>query len=82
MKHKQYVWQVLFNRLFLKQVAEKIEQQLRDRLPEVSGAACLQISALEGHGLGNILPTAIRSYKTWNQRVTTGRLNTWLARVS
>ena len=63
------------------QVTEKIEAQLRDRLPEVSGAACLTISALKGHGLESILPTAINSYTTWNQRVTTGRLNSWLADV-
>ena len=64
------------------QVTEKIEAQLKDRLPEVSGAVCLTISALTGQGLEGILPTAVHSYAVWNQRITTGRLNSWLAQVN
>ena len=63
------------------QVTEKIEAQLKDRLPEVSGAACLTISALTGQGLEGILPTALQSYAIWNQRVTTGKLNSLLEQV-
>ncbi|MFI5032950.1 MAG: hypothetical protein ACHQPH_19830 [Reyranellales bacterium] len=38
------------------------------------------ISALNGRGMDRLMPTVFETYKIWNKRVPTPKLNRWLRR--
>ncbi len=61
-------------------VARVVRGQL-DRLPEAKGAAVVPVSALRGAGMAALLPAVRATYAAWCTRVSTGRLNAWLALV-
>ena len=63
------------------QVVAAVGAQLESSLAEAVGTPCLGISALTGLGAGEVMPTVLRAYETWNQRVPTARLNRWLVQV-
>ncbi|MBL9059023.1 MAG: ribosome biogenesis GTPase Der, partial [Mangrovicoccus sp.] len=48
-------------------------------LPQLSGAPLVTVSAKTGRGLDRLRAAVIRAYDVWNRRVTTARLNQWLA---
>jgi GTP-binding protein len=64
----------------------KAMQDLRDRLetslPQVRGVPYITISAERGRNLDKLLDAVVETYDTWNRRVSTGRLNRWLAEVT
>jgi GTP-binding protein len=47
-------------------------------LPQLRGAPMVMVSALTGKGLDRLHGAIMRSYETWNMRVSTARLNRWL----
>lgn len=63
------------------QIVDKVEEQVGESLPEVSGVPCIGVSALMGEGCDEVLPTALQAFRVWNQRVPTARLNRWLIAV-
>lgn len=62
---------------------EKALQDLRDRLetslPQVRGIPYITISAERGRNLDKLLKAVVDTYEIWNRRVSTSRLNRWLA---
>lgn len=52
-----------------------------EQLPEVNGVPCIGMSALTGVGAPALMPTVMRLYSVWNQRIPTARLNKWLVEV-
>ena len=69
-------WDIVENR-------EKALSHLRDRLqtslPQVKGIPYITISAERGRNLDKLLHAIVETYDTWNRRVSTSRLNRWLA---
>ncbi|ETV88950.1 ribosome-associated GTPase EngA, variant [Aphanomyces astaci] len=58
---------------------ERIRGELDGSLAQVRGVPIVSISALEGKGIRNILPEVVAAHDRWDLRVTTGRLNRWMA---
>jgi GTP-binding protein len=50
-------------------------------LPDVRGVPVVTFSALTGRGVDKLMPAVIGAYEVWNRKVTTGKLNRWLASV-
>jgi len=48
-------------------------------LPQVKGVSTVTISAHQGRNLEKMLDAMLEAYELWNRRVSTGRLNRWLA---
>jgi len=48
-------------------------------LPQLRGAPMVMVSALTGKGLDRLHAAIVKAYQTWNTRISTGRLNRWLA---
>ena len=48
-------------------------------LPQLRGAPMVMISALTGKGLDRLREAIIKAHAVWNTRVSTARLNRWLA---
>ncbi|KDO28173.1 hypothetical protein SPRG_06221 [Saprolegnia parasitica CBS 223.65] len=58
---------------------ERIRKELDGSLAQVRGVPVVPISALTGKGVRGILPEVVEAHNRWDLRVTTGRLNRWLA---
>ena len=60
-------------------------QQLRaeaDRLlPQLRGVRVIPVSGLTGAHIDKLMEAVIATHEIWNQRISTGRLNRWLAPV-
>ncbi len=48
-------------------------------LPQVRGTPVVPVSGLTGAGLDKLMLAIIRVHQTWNKRISTGKLNRWLA---
>jgi ribosome-associated GTPase EngA len=48
-------------------------------LPQVRGMPLVALSGKTGHGLDKLMDACVSAYDLWNTRVSTGRLNRWLA---
>ncbi len=48
-------------------------------LPQLRGAPMVMVSALTGKGLDRLHGAIVRAHSVWNARVSTARLNRWLA---
>lgn len=48
-------------------------------LPQIRGVPLSPISALTGRGLSQLIAEVGKAYRVWNTRLSTGRLNRWLA---
>lgn len=59
-------------------VIDLVQQDLTRVTPELGQGTMIPLSALQGDGVHGILPAAIQAYKTWNTRISTGKLNSWL----
>ena len=62
--------------------AAKAWRKLRDRLEasfaQVKDVPIVGISALNGRGVERLMPAVFETYKVWNKRVPTPKLNRWL----
>jgi GTP-binding protein len=60
----------------------KAWRKLRDRLEasfaQVKDVPIVGLSALNGRGVERLMPAVFRTYKVWNKRVPTPKLNRWL----
>ena len=59
-----------------------LRQQLDKQLPAVAGLPVVGLSAMTGSGAERLMPQVARTYRTWNKRITTAKLNDWLAKVT
>lgn len=50
-------------------------------LPQVKGAPIVPLSGLAGEGIDNLMKAVLQVYETWNTRISTSRLNDWLAQA-
>ncbi len=48
-------------------------------LPQLRGAPMVTVSGLTGRGLDRLHDAIVKAYGVWNVRISTGRLNRWLA---
>ncbi len=61
------------------QVMSELHDRLQRSLSQVRGVSVVTVSGLTGQNLERLMPAVLRAYETWNRRVETGPLNTWLA---
>ncbi len=59
-------------------LAELREEALR-LLPQVKGAPVVPLSGATGEGVENLMHSIFRVHEVWNKRISTARLNRWLA---
>ncbi len=48
-------------------------------LPQLRGAPLVTVSALTGRGLDRLHDAVLKAHEVWNRRISTARLNRWLA---
>ncbi len=59
----------------LKELREKATRLL----PQVRGAPVVPLSGLAGEGLDRLMEAVLRVHEVWNRRISTAKLNQWLA---
>jgi GTP-binding protein len=57
---------------------KKVRIQLQEIFPEVDGACILGISAQSGYNVDKLLRYIVDTYKQWQIRIPTSKLNEWL----
>jgi GTP-binding protein len=58
---------------------KRLQEEFTRLLPQLRGAPLVAVSALTGKGLDRLHDAVVRAHDVWNRRVTTARLNQWLA---
>jgi len=61
------------------EVMKDIQDTLEHSLPQIKGIPVIPISALTGRGVNRLMPAVFAAYLLWNRRVSTAKLNKWLA---
>ncbi|MCF8474723.1 MAG: ribosome biogenesis GTPase Der [Emcibacter sp.] len=56
-----------------------IMDTLEHSLPQIKGIPIVPISALTGKGVDKLMPAVFEAYRLWNKRISTAKLNKWLA---
>ncbi len=56
-----------------------LKLQFEKLLPQLKGAPLVTVSARTGKGLDRLHAAILRAHEVWNRRVTTAKLNQWLA---
>ena len=59
-------------------VRKEIELEVTRLLPQISGIAVVTISGMTGRGVEKLMPAVMETYRLWNARVPTHKLNEWL----
>jgi GTP-binding protein len=59
-----------------------LADRLQVSLPQARGVATVTVSALREQGLDRLLDAVLETERVWNRRVSTGRLNRWLAAMT
>ncbi len=57
----------------------ELRDRIAERLDEVRGVTLLPISVRTGYNLDKLLPAVVRAFERWSTRISTGKLNRWLA---
>ncbi|MBT5185807.1 MAG: ribosome biogenesis GTPase Der [Kordiimonadaceae bacterium] len=63
------------------EVMKDIAHKLEHTLPQIKGIPVVPISGLTGRGLDKLMPQIFATYKLWNRRISTAKLNKWLAQT-
>ncbi len=63
------------------EVMKDIVHKLEHTLPQIKGIPVVPISALTGRGIEKLMPQIFATYKLWNRRISTAKLNKWLAQT-
>jgi GTP-binding protein len=61
-----------------KEIMAAFEHRLEHSLAQVRGIPFVTMSALHGRNLDRLMDTVMETYKRWNARVPTSKLNRWL----
>jgi GTPase len=59
----------------------KLQDRLETSLPQLHGVRFVLLSALTGTGMAKLMPAVMSTHAAWNRRISTPRLNRWLAAV-
>ena len=62
-------------------VLKELRIEAERLLPQIRGVALVPVSGLTGRGIDKMMARVIETYAVWNRRVSTSRLNRWLAGV-
>ncbi|MBK5933099.1 GTP-binding protein [Rhodovulum imhoffii] len=57
----------------------ELKEEFARLLPQLRGAPLVTVSAKTGRGLDRLHGAVLRAHEVWNRRVSTARLNRWLA---
>ena len=60
---------------------QKLSDRLQTSLPQVRGIPIITTAGIRGKNLNKMLDMVLQIYETWNQRISTSRLNTWLTQA-
>jgi GTP-binding protein len=63
------------------EVMKDIAHKLEHTLPQIKGIPVVPISGLTGRGLDKLMPQIFETYRLWNRRISTSKLNKWLAQT-
>jgi GTP-binding protein len=58
-----------------------LKEEATRLLPQVRGAPVVPLSGLAGTGIDPLMKAILGVYETWNRRISTAKLNQWLAGV-
>ncbi len=58
-----------------------IGDRLQTSLPQLQGISCVPVSGKTGAGLDKLMQAVTATHEVWNRRITTPKLNRWLADV-
>jgi len=61
--------------------AQELRAEADRLLPQLRGARVVPVSGLTGAHVDKLLEAVIETHEVWNKRISTGRLNRWLAPV-
>lgn len=61
------------------EVMKDIAHKLEHSLPQIKGIPIVPVSALTGRGIDKLMPQIFATYQLWNRRISTAKLNKWLA---
>ncbi|MDE3176782.1 MAG: ribosome biogenesis GTPase Der [Pseudomonadota bacterium] len=61
--------------------AQTLRAEADRLLPQLRGARVIPLSGLTGAHLDKLMEAVFQTHETWNRRISTGRLNRWLAPV-
>jgi GTP-binding protein len=61
--------------------AQELRAEADRLLPQLRGARVMPVSGLTGAHVDRLLEAVIATHEVWNRRISTGRLNRWLAPV-
>jgi GTP-binding protein len=61
--------------------AQELRAEADRLLPQLRGARVIPLSGLTGAHVDKLLEAVIATHEVWNKRISTGRLNRWLAPV-
>ena len=65
-----------------KRTMQMLEERISTSLTQVKGLKTVAISARTGEGSDRLMQTVLEVYEIWNSRISTGRLNRWLAKMT
>jgi GTP-binding protein len=58
-----------------------LQEAVERLLPQIRGVAFVPVSARTGHNLDRLMNAVLKSYEVWQRRISTAKLNRWLAEV-
>ncbi len=61
------------------QLLRTLTKRVDELLPQWKGVPIVAISALSGDGIELLMPAIVKQHDIWNKRISTHRLNDWLA---
>ena len=61
--------------------AQELRAEADRLLPQLRGVRVIPLSGLTGAHLDKLIEAVMQTHEIWNQRISTGRLNRWLAPV-
>ena len=72
-------WDAVENRA---EAMQRLKDRLETSLPQVRGIPTITMSAINGRGTDKLMDAVVSIYETWNRRVSTSKLNGWLAEMT
>ena len=72
-------WDVVEDRT---KALQRLNERLESSLSQARGVATVTLSALTGRGADRLMKAIVEVHRVWNGRVSTGKLNRWLAEVT